>query len=107
MPEVTRSQKKLYRGNLNSHQAIKVLKHCLCDEMRDNLKLEENQTVIQMKSKTVWLRIILLYQVRGIKARILANPMEQKTGFYVNNTGVRAVQKNMLDVILKILVKYQ
>ena len=75
--------------------------------MRDNLKLEENQTVIQMKSKTVWLRIILLYQVRGIKARILANPMEQKTGFYVNNTGVRAVQKNMLDVILKILVKYQ
>ena len=75
--------------------------------MRDNLKLEENQTVIQMKSKTVWLRIILLYQVRGIKPRILTNPMEQKTGFYVNNTGVRAVQKNLLDVTLKILVKYQ
>ena len=75
--------------------------------MRDNLKLQENQTVIQMKSKTVWLRIILLYQVRGIKARILTNPMEQKTGFYVNNTGVRAVQKNLLDVTLKILVKYQ
>ena len=33
--------------------------------------------------------------------------MEPKTGFYVNNTGVRAVQKNVLDVTLKILVKYQ
>ena len=75
--------------------------------MRDNLKLQENQTVIQMKNKTVWLRIILLYQVRGIKARILTNPMEQKIGFYVNNIGVRAVQKNLLDVTLKILVKCQ
>ena len=63
--------------------------------MRDNLKLQENQTVIQMKSKTVWLRIILLYQVRGIKARILTNPMEPKTGFYVSSTGVRAVQKKL------------
>ena len=75
--------------------------------MQDNLKLEENQTVIKMKSKSVWLRITLLYQVREIKAKILENPMEPKTGFYVNNTGVRAVQKNVLDVTLKILVKYQ
>ena len=55
----------------------------------------------------MWLWITLLYQVRGIKARILANPIEPKTVFYVNNTGVRAVQKNLLDVTLKILVKYQ